>query len=167
MDDKKDKTPDAGGAALDAKESTVQPSSSVLFINESLQLPMRELDFRAVLSGGPGGQHVNKTATKVMLSFDVQNSESLDERQRELLLSRLGNQLTKDGVLQVSSQASRSQKKNREDALDKLQHAIAKALQQKKKRKATRPSAGAKRRRLEAKKRRSRLKQSRNKNWDS
>ena len=130
-------------------------------INEALSLPMAELQFRFTTGGGPGGQHVNKTATRVTLLFDVAGSPSLDEATRARLLDRLATRLDRRGVLHIDVQESRSQWQNRELALARLAETIRIALIPRKKRVATKPSRGSKEERYRVKKKRGEVKRNR------
>lgn len=132
-------------------------------ISESLQIPIAELSFRFSTSSGPGGQHANRSATKVTLLFDVANSPSLPEKIRERLLKKLANRIDKEGVLQIQVQSSRSQHRNRETAVSLFQQLLADALKKKKKRRKTKPSAAANEKRLAEKKKRSERKRQRRK----
>ncbi len=123
-------------------------------INESLSIPEDALEFTASRSSGPGGQHVNKVNSRVTLHFDVQGATCLDEPQRDRLLSRLSHRLTKDGVLQMHSEKSRSQAANRRELIERFATLLRDALRPRKKRRKTRPSRGAVQRRLDEKKRR-------------
>lgn len=138
----------------------------LLPINERLSLPYSELQFRFTTGGGPGGQHVNKTATRVTLLFDVANSPSLDEATRGCLLDRLANRLDRRGVLHIDVQESRSQWQNRETAIARLQAVLAEALIEKPERRPTRPSRRARENRLDEKRRRSAIKQARRRPHD-
>lgn len=133
-------------------------------INVQVQIPLAELSFRFSTSSGPGGQHVNKSATKVTLLFDVANSPSLSEAVRARLLKKLANRLDKEGVLQLHVQSSRSQHRNRDTAVALLQQLLADALKKQKKRRRTKPSAAAQEKRLAEKKKRGKRKQERRKN---
>ena len=129
-----------------------------LIINQHLAIPLSELSFRFARSSGPGGQHVQRTESKVELLFDVANSPSLTDEQRALIGSRLTGRIDSDGVLHLTSQAGRSQHENRVDVVDRFVRLLAAALKPRKQRRATRPSAAARERRLESKKRQSRKK---------
>lgn len=136
-------------------------SNDALFINDQVAIPHSELSYRFARSSGPGGQHVQRTETKVELLFDLANSPSLTDAQRELARARLSSRLDSEGVLHLTSQAGRSQLENRFDVTERFQRLLASALKPSKRRKPTRPSAAARRRRLEAKRRRAETKQRR------
>ncbi len=132
-------------------------------ITEQLSIPDEELTFTASLSGGPGGQNVNKLSTKVTLWFDVVNSPSLSPEQKELIQSRLATRIGKDGVLRVISQKTRSQAANRELAIERFVELLRDAIREAPVRKRTRVSRAAKLRRLNEKKQRGILKHERSK----
>ena len=134
-------------------------------INAEVQIPLAELSFRFSTSSGPGGQHVNKNATKATLLFDVAHSPSLPEAVRERLLKMLANRIDKEGVLQLQVQSSRSQHRNRDTAVSLFQQLLAEALKKQKKRRHTKPSAAAKEKRLSEKKLRSERKRERGQQW--
>lgn len=133
----------------------------VLEIAPDLRLPLSELEYRASRSGGPGGQHVNTSSTRVEVWWDVAGSPALTPEQRARLLARLRSKLDSSGRLRLVSSGSRSQFRNREEVTARLRDLVAAALVVPKKRKPTRPSARAKAARLEAKRRRAALKQRR------
>lgn len=135
----------------------------MIVINERISIPEDELTFTASRSGGPGGQHVNKVSSKITLWFDLANSPSLSPADKELIASRLGTRIDKDGVLHVTSQSTRSQLSNKELATNRFVELLQSALKQFPMRKKTRVSKGAKLRRLEEKKQRGSLKQARSK----
>jgi ribosome-associated protein len=137
------------------------PDATHLAIAPDLQLPVSELEFRASRSGGPGGQHVNTSSTRVEVWWDVAASPSLSEAQRLRLLSRLASRLDGAGRLRLVSSASRSQLRNREDATERLCEVVARALAVPKPRKRTKPSRAAKAARVDAKRRRSAVKRDR------
>ena len=130
-------------------------------ITPSLTIPDGELELRTSRSAGPGGQNVNKLETRVTVRFDVLGSPSLGEEERRRICDRLGSRISKAGVLQVSSQRHRTQAANREAAVARLAELLAEALEPAAERRPTRVPAAAKRRRLEAKRRRGRLKEAR------
>jgi ribosome-associated protein len=130
-------------------------------VNGELSIPEDELIFTASRGGGPGGQHVNKVASRVTIRFDVRGSQSLSERQRETLLERLSSKLTREGVLLMSSHGSRSQSANRQELVNRFTELVRQSLKRPKKRHATRPTRGSKERRLDSKRQRSGVKQTR------
>lgn len=129
-----------------------------VLINDQVAIPLGELSFRYARSSGPGGQHVQRTETKVELLFDLAGSPSLSEEQRRLAMSRLASRLDQQGVLHLMSQAGRSQLENRADVLERFRRLLAAALRPPKPRRATRPTAAARRQRLEGKRRRGQAK---------
>ena len=140
--------------------------SDIIAINENLSLPEAELQFRFSTGGGPGGQHVNKTATRVTLLFDVANSPSLDEEARVRLLDRLASRIDGRGLLHIDVHESRSQWQNRTAAVDRFRNLMADALVEQAERHPTRPSRRARQARLETKRRRSTIKKHRRQRWD-
>jgi len=116
---------------------------------------IKELKFKAVRSGGAGGQHVNKVSSKVELQFDLQNSLAFTEEEKELLLKTLSFKLTKVNVLLLQCDESRSQHKNKEIVIKRFIELIKNALKVPKKRKATKPSKSSIQKRLDKKKKRS------------
>jgi ribosome-associated protein len=137
------------------------PDDNVLQITPELHLPLSELDYQASRSGGPGGQHVNTSSTRVEVRWDVAGSPTLTLEQRAQLLDRLRTRLDSAGALRLVSSGTRSQLRNREDVTERLRDVVAAALAVRKKRKATKPSRAAKAARLEAKRRRAITKQHR------
>jgi|SRR6185295_6090032 len=137
------------------------PDGSFLEVSAALRVPLAELDFRASRSGGPGGQHVNTSSTRVEVWWDVAGSPTLSEAQRQRLLARLGSRLDGAGRLRLVSSTSRSQLRNREDVTERLRELVAEALTIPKVRKRTRPSRAAKAARLESKRRRGETKRER------
>jgi len=130
-----------------------------LRIDDSLAIPLAEIELRASRSSGPGGQHANVTASRVEAAFDVEASRALDERQRRLLRARLGPLVT------AVSQDARGQSRNRELALERLAAKLAAGLRVRRRRRPTRPSAAARARRLEGKRRSGERKRERGKRW--
>jgi ribosome-associated protein len=139
----------------------------ILQITEDLAIPEEELEFAASRSGGPGGQNVNKVSSRVTLRFDVANSLALTDPQRHRIRSRLASRINKDGILQVTSQRTRSQELNRAEAVERFRDLLALALRKEKPRIATRATRQSREKRLEAKRRRTRVKETRGrKAWD-
>ncbi len=116
---------------------------NTLPITDQLAIPLAEFDFRYSRSSGPGGQHVNRTDTRVELLFDVANSPSLTDDQRAHIRARLAGYIDNDGVLHLFSSVTRSQLENRADVVARFRSLLAAALLPRKHRVATRPSAGA------------------------
>lgn len=127
----------------------------VLRVSRSLAIPFREISWRATTPGGPGGQHANRTASRVEVRFDVEASETLGPRQRATLLTRLGP------VVVARAADERSQARNRQLALERLADRLADALRTRPQRRPTAPTAGARARRREDKRRRSATKRER------
>ncbi len=111
-----------------------------------------ELSFKATRSSGPGGQHVNKTSTRVELSWCIEESLVFSEKEKIRLKSKLANRITKEGYLLLASQNSRSQFKNKADVITRFYSLLEIGLKEEKPRKKTKPSVAAKRKRLKAKK---------------
>ena len=129
--------------------------SDRLDIRPGVAIPLSEIELRTSRSSGPGGQHANVTASRVEAVFDVQASEALADAQKARIASRLGPRVT------AAAQDTRSQLRNRELALERLADRLGAALEVRRPRRATRPSAGARRRRVDAKKRRGEVKRAR------
>lgn len=124
-------------------------------INRRVRIPDHELEFRASRSGGPGGQGVNTTSSKIELRFDVDGSSALSPRDKALVHERLGNRITDDGILILQSSEQRSQHRNREAAVSRFQALLREAIEPPKRRRETRPTRASKERRLKAKRIRS------------
>jgi ribosome-associated protein len=137
------------------------PDANALTISPELSIPLSELDYQASRSGGPGGQHVNTSSTRVEVRWDVAGSPTLTPEQRAQLLERLRARLDSTGGLRLVSSSTRSQLRNKEDVTERLREVIAAALAVRKKRRPTKPSKAAKAARLDAKRRRSVIKQRR------
>jgi ribosome-associated protein len=131
--------------------------SGDLPIDHEITLPGRSLGWVAVRAGGPGGQNVNKVATKVELRLDL-SAAGLPPQVEARLRKIAKHRLDRDGRLVVVAQTARSQARNLEEAREKLAHLVRAATVSPKRRRATRPTAGAKRRRLDAKRRKSETK---------
>jgi ribosome-associated protein len=129
-----------------------------IWITGRLAIDPDEIHESFVRAGGPGGQHVNTTSSAVQLRFDVRHSPSLPDDVRARLERLAGHRLTRDGVLVLQSQGQRSQKRNREEALERLVALVRAAAQPPAKRKPTKPTRASKQRRLDSKKRHGALK---------
>ncbi|MDQ3940796.1 MAG: aminoacyl-tRNA hydrolase [Actinomycetota bacterium] len=132
-----------------------------LRVNRSLTIPGDEIQITYSTSGGPGGQHANKTATRAVASWNVATSRALGERQRQRIRSHLRSRIDSSGTLRLASDRTRSQLQNRRDVLDRLTALVAESLRPIKRRVATVPTNAARERRLREKKRRADLKRSR------
>lgn len=130
-------------------------------VNTQLTIPDEELSFEFSRSGGPGGQNVNKVSTKATLLFDVADSPSLTDEQRSRIMNRLRTRITKAGVLRVTSQRHRTQRANREAAVERFAELLREALRPRRPRRKTRVPRDVKERRLQEKKRRGELKRRR------
>jgi ribosome-associated protein len=136
-------------------------------IGGGVSIAEEELVFKFSRSSGPGGQNVNKVNTRVTVFFDAAGTRELSDAQKKLILKKLATYADKRGVIRAVSQRHRTQKANREAAVEKLRGLLKKALKKKKVRKKTKVPESAKRRRLEEKRRRSILKKQRTeKNFD-
>ena len=122
-----------------------------------------ELDFTTSRSSGPGGQNVNKVNTKVTLRFDIGASQQLNEEEKNILKEKLANKISNDAVLIIASEATRSQLKNKEDAISKFYDLLKQTFRVRKKRKRTKPSKSAIEKRLKEKQKQAEKKQHRQK----
>ncbi len=138
-----------------------QGDSNALQVSLDLTISRGELSTKATRSSGAGGQHVNKTSSRIELTWNVFASPSLTDEQREIIVSKLRSRLAKDGDLRVVASPTRSQYRNREIAEQRLVKLVADALQPRKKRKATRPTRASKQARLDEKKKHSSKKRER------
>jgi ribosome-associated protein len=130
-------------------------------VNQPIRIPEGELRWTFVRSGGPGGQNVNKVASKAVLRWDLMASVAIPDDMKPRLRARLGRRLTQEGVVVLSSQRFRDQDRNRRDCMNKLHELIQQAAARPKLRKPTRPTRSSRVARAAAKRRRSALKKSR------
>ena len=130
----------------------------MIAIDDHIVIEEREIEERFVRASGPGGQNVNKLSTAVQIRFDAMGSESLDEATKARLRRRAGRRMTAEGVIVILAQRFRTQEANRRDARNRLAALIRAAAVAPKPRRPTRPTLGARRERMEDKKRRGRLK---------
>ena len=137
--------------------------SDPLQVTARLTIPASDLDVETSRSGGPGGQHVNKTDTRVRLRFNLKACDALNGGIKSRIRRAHPGKITTEGVLLVVCGAHRSQSQNLEEARDRLKEIIRSALTPPKKRRPTRPTKGSKERRLESKRQRSTVKQGRRK----
>jgi len=133
----------------------------MISITSTLSIPESEISFITSRSSGPGGQHVNKTSSKVTLIFDLQGSTSLTDHQKSLIRASLLRRINAKGELLLSCEEHRSQFRNKESVILKFSLLLAQALKPRKKRRKTAVPRAAKRKRIEGKKKRSEIKKSR------
>ncbi|WP_396215964.1 alternative ribosome rescue aminoacyl-tRNA hydrolase ArfB [Gemmatimonas sp.] len=136
-------------------------NDDALVVAPGVQIPLAELQITAISGGGPGGQHVNKSATRIAVQWNARTSHALRDEQRERLLEKLASRLDTDGALRIVAGEFRSQQQNRRAALERLQQLIARALVVPRTRRATKPTRGSVLDRLSEKKQRSATKQQR------
>ena len=134
-----------------------------LQIQNGVIIPGHELELKASLSGGPGGQHVNKTHSRITLRWHLDSSQALSERQRSYLAMRIANRITNAGFVVVHCGTYRQQRRNIQGARQLLKELIYTGLQRPKKRRPTRPTRSSQRKRVARKKKRGELKQNRRK----
>ncbi len=132
-----------------------------LELSATAAIPRAELTYRASRAGGPGGQHVNTSNTRIELLWNVRTTRALDEVARELLMVKLATRIDGDGWIRIVSSARRSQSQNRVSAEERLVALVRAALVVRKRRKPTKPSRGAKEARLTEKKKRGETKRQR------
>ena len=130
-------------------------------ISSELDIDEAELELVTTTSRGPGGQHVNRSETRVVLRWNVCDSASLTEDQRSRLLEKLATRISREGILQVAAEDHRSQTRNRELARDRLADLVRSALRRERPRRPTRPTKSSRKRRVDDKKKRGALKEGR------
>jgi ribosome-associated protein len=135
--------------------------SDALVVAPDVAIPRSELDVRATRAGGPGGQHVNTSSTRIELRWNVRTTQALDDARRDHVLARLASRLDGDGAVRIVASEFRSQRQNREAAEARLVELVRKALHVPKKRKATKPSRAAKAKRLDTKRKHAEKKRNR------
>jgi len=136
-------------------------------VTATLAIPLDELRFRFSRAGGPGGQNVNKTETRVELTFDVAHSPSLSDWQRGRIRERLANQIDSEGVLHLVASSERSQLRNREEVVERFRAVLAGALRPVRHRRPTKPTTASRERRLAGKAHRAEIKKGRGKvGWE-
>lgn len=145
----------------------LDPDRRTLRVNATHAIPLDEIEVKATRSGGPGGQHVNVTSTRVEVRWNPARSRALSAEEKERVLARLGARLDRRGWLRIAASDTRSQRQNRDLALQRLASAVAAALKVPKKRRPTKPTAASREERLTIKRRRSEIKRQRGKpHWD-
>lgn len=142
-------------------DSPVTAARNLLAVNESLSIPRTELDVRVSRSSGAGGQHVNKTSSRVEIFWNIVGSRAVSEEQRARLREKLASRLTTEGSIRVVASDMRSQSRNRELAEERLADLVRRALVIPRKRRATKPTRASKEARLDSKKRHSTKKRDR------
>lgn len=140
--------------------------ADALEITPQVRISMHEIVLTAISGGGPGGQHVNKSATRIALQWNVRTTQALHEEQRARVLTQLASRLDSDGQLRIVAGEYRSQQQNRRAALERLQQLIARALVVPRVRRATKPSRGAVQERLTEKRKRAETKRRRRQDHD-
>ena len=136
-------------------------SENLLAVNDSLSIPRNELDIRVSRASGAGGQHVNKTSSRVEIFWNIATSRVLTDEQRARLLDKLSSRVTTEGSIRVVASDMRSQSRNRDLAEERLVELVRRSLVVPRKRKPTKPTRAAKEARLESKKKHSHKKRTR------
>jgi ribosome-associated protein len=140
---------------------------ALIEISERVRVPAAEIGLSYARSGGPGGQHVNKTSSKVLLRWSVAGSGALGDEDRAWLLARLASRLTEEGELLVTSDRHRDQGRNVDDALARFVEIVREGLRRPRKRRKTKPTKASQRKRVDEKRRRGALKRDRRRSDDA
>ena len=141
-------------------------SDGDIVVSPELTIPQNELTFRASRSGGPGGQHVNTSSTRIELLWDLTHSRVVSEEARARLLEKLAARLDAEGMVRVVASDRRSQAQNREAAAERLAQVVRQALVVRRKRKPTRPTKASREQRMSDKRRRGERKRERRRDFD-
>jgi ribosome-associated protein len=141
-------------------------SDNGIVVSPTLTIPASELTFRATRAGGPGGQHVNTSSTRIELLWDVTHSTEITEEERSRLLEKLAARLDSEGMVRVVASDRRSQAQNRESASERLARIVRQGLVVPRKRRKTRPTAASREQRLSEKKRHSERKRDRRRGFE-
>jgi ribosome-associated protein len=136
-------------------DALLPPEPEAIPVAPGVRIPVAELELRGITGGGPGGQHVNRSATRVALRWNVRTSGALTDAQRARVVQKLGNRLDADGTIRIVAGEFRSQLQNRRAAIERLVSIISRALVVQAPRKATRPTRASVERRLDEKRQRS------------
>jgi ribosome-associated protein len=147
---------------IQSRKYPIAQGQIMLEISDTLTLTDSEIEISAVRSQGPGGQNVNKVSTAIHLRFDIKAS-SLPDFYKEKLLEMSDHRITKEGIINIKSQESRSQEENKEAALQRLKELIQSAAIVQKKRKATKPTRNSQKRRMDSKTKHAKTKKMRGK----
>jgi ribosome-associated protein len=139
---------------------------TLLSVMPGVAIPRAELQYRASRSGGPGGQHVNTSSTRIELLWDLEGSRAVSDEQRDRIRAKLAARLDAEGMVRVVSSAHRSQGQNRQAADERLAVLVRQALHVPKKRRATKPTKASKERRIAEKKKNSDKKRNRKPDFD-
>jgi ribosome-associated protein len=139
----------------------LSPEPEALAVTKSVRIPVSELELRAITGSGPGGQHVNRSATRVALRWNVATTRALHEEQRRRVMAKLASRLDGEGALRIVAGEFRSQQQNRRAALERLVAIVERALVVQPPRRATKPTRGAVERRLSEKRLRGETKRQR------
>ena len=138
-----------------ADDALLPPEPEAITVAAGVRIPVQEIELRAITGSGPGGQHVNRSATRVALRWNVATTRALKDEQRARVMQKLGTRLDADGTLRIVAGEYRSQLQNRRAAIERLVAIISRALVVQAARKATKPTRGSVERRLDEKRQRS------------